>query len=281
MTGKRILSLLLAIVIFVSMVGCSKQDSDPSGTTQSTQGQTENTDPLVPSTPNNDGKVIVGDKAIWEKPFNPIATGTILLDKNWSSYVSIGEIKVLSNRMTDVSLISNYYYDENSSASNLRTLYYLPTLRYALQTDNFITDISTYLFMDLTCTTLKGNGTQHNAIIESVKIIGTPNYYGDGIAVLRENSKNAYDQQIGIGSAYDHVVEQLGEPKATHTESVDNGTCFTTCVYVSESVEMTLSFAHENSQNPNDGVLISIEWTPTTVREELHMQDGIERFENY
>jgi hypothetical protein len=288
MTKKRLIAILLVLVFCFS--GC---DNRPAVSTPSTDNNT--TEPTVTTPSGESGNedqigsndefiydVVRGEKDVWEKDKIELKSNSVSVNDEWYRYITVGENKIPATQLPDVSLLPNYYYGPNSSASDLEMVRYIPTLRYLQTTKEVKIANFASITLDATITTLVRDMVDHmerSSIFEEIEMRAKIHPYEGGIETLVENA--IYDDgYFGLGSSHKTVIELLGEPTDFRDET-DRDQTIRTSVYMSKHVELVVTYILCGGDNIDDAVVMEISWIPITACNYLHSQKDLPDFINY
>lgn len=204
---------------------------------------------------------------IWEKEKDTVTFDTLVLDANWHKGITVGGTFVSSLGFTDVSETPNYYWADDESYGEFEAGYYVPKTAHSVKTD--MVPLHDFFFGQMEILTTTYNN--HNLFIEGVRFVGVANTYeGDGLDFVRQASEHSGDK-FGIGSTYEDVIKLIGEPDNKWTEQADTNLMASTCVFIEDNAELMLVFAHMDTEDDAKAVLTSVIWTPTKLKEALHI----------
>ena len=300
---KTLLCLFLVLCTFFTFVGCDAakplEDFSTEGSIieeppikQESSSETEfseaDTNPqqgeLSPSSIALDhvdsAKIIKSETEIWDKTKETLTNKSVKITSNWKEQIFVGNGDtynyISAINPTDISVVPNFFYDDPNHFIPLSDMEFDNKVNQALFSDEVRNeDDQTYQMMVGT-TSYKGD-----IIVEELSFIATANYAEkDAFAKFIESAPQ-WDDAVGIGNTFAHTKSILGEP-VTKIGEISNGEqTNVTYIYQDPTVILMLSFVRDQEDEEGDGVLTSIIWTPSLVKEILHTQEDIETFGNY
>lgn len=266
------LKSLLFITCFTTIfcfVGCGKKDeevaSDPA-----------NLDRNVTISSKEDSYSVLDpefafEEFLWEKEKEEFQVNSLKLTAEWDKSIMVGDTAISSTSPTDISLLPNYFYGDNSDHTNLENAYHDSYYAIAAQTGRIkIGNQSSFNFQ------VESTSYGDNLIVESIQLTGITNILEDAGAELKSMS-SYINGTFGIGSTYSYVIGINGEPTGIVTDKSGDFN-ITTVVYSGENAEMTLLFSWAKDGDVNNAVLTSIYWKPSVVCSLLHNQENISEF---
>lgn len=272
--------LLIFVAIFaICLCGCNsdKTDNTIPSTPDTTNPTTPTDSPYQETLPNDfdDNKTSIEiDKYLWEKEYSDFKLSSLTIDKNWDNEISFGETKMLTRDKNDISFLPNYFYTADQQHIDLETAYHVSHYGIKISTSNVkLSDFASAQGL-VTCTTFG-----QNVIIENICVIANVNPYEGGFEILKNTANTYGENRVGIGNTYSDVNKLLGNALSETSEQMDDITMYT-CVYASEHSQVMFSFMSISDDREN-AVMTSIEWTPIKIRAQLHTQDNIEYFDGY
>lgn len=272
MTIKKIVLVLLAISLAFCFVGCAKDDKNPTNPEETPTESTQDNSPSLPFVDEDDAVIVVGEQELWEAEKKEIGVDTIKLDAKWNENISIGDAVVSAKSFTDFSVIPNYYYGKGDSYATLEAAYHTAGEVISLRTNAI--DVDEYVSVDLNIDGKAWSEEDRNYVaVEGIRLIATANIYEGGLETLKDLATYVPGDSFGVGSTYSHINNIIGEPTNSFSDRAADGTNLTTCVYISDDVEMILSYCWFEKDGIESAVLTSIDWMPTTVRDALSAQN--------
>ena len=212
-------------------------------------------------------------KMIWDKQPSKMGANILELTSNWNQNISFGGATISSTKPTDLSVLPNYFFDENNSYADIETAYYVPHVGYRLEKlTQMGSDITGVCEIDLTTSNSSLN-------IEKIAYTLMINPYTGGYATLR-NSVSYDEGKFGFGSTYKDVMAILGEPESKLEHSQGDYELIL-AGYMSDNAYMQIEFSRMSDEPESDAVVTMIIWTASTVYDELRAQDNIETFIGY
>ena len=268
---KKYLILLLCFVICLSMCACNKNDKTPDVTQPSTN--TNPTDTSNPDDVQTDTDIVLKDvefdKYLWEKDLNPVGFETIKLDKNWGKSIVVGTTTISATTITEIANVDNYFYTDRGLCGDLEASYLTPKTGVVVSSPFVAIDDDACFYGQVVLLSTTYN---QNSIVENVQFVGVPNVFvNNGMSHVVENAAYKTDDAFGIGSTYEYVNKIVGDCTNKFDTVMEDGITTTTYIYIGENVEMTLVFTRMSNDAENSGVLTTITWTPTAIKEALHM----------
>jgi len=221
--------------------------------------------------------VAVDEKNIWEKEFSSVEMKDIVIGEDWPERIMIRDAEVSSKQAADISILENFFFENENISEDLQTVYRVPTLGHFTSSPRVYLTRFTSMRLDVTTTTLN----EYAVIEEILCTVATNPHEEGGLKTLSETAPYATDKNFGLGSTYEQVMSVIGEPNDVFTDSVGDGLNSTTCVYVSETAEMILTFMWFEEDGQDTAALMTINWLPMQIREMLHTQEGIQDFVRY
>lgn len=269
---KKYLILLLCFILCLSLCACSKNDKTPDQTQPSVDSnQTEATDPNM-NTPTDESAVLKDvefDKYLWEKELKTVEFDTIKLNNNWSENIVVGTTTISATTLTEIANVDNYFYNDRGLCGDLEASYLTPKIGVSASSPFAAMDEDACFYGQVI---LMSTTYNQNSIVENVQFVGIPNVFvNNGMSHITENAAYQSDDAFGIGNTYEYVSKIIGDCNSKFDTVMEDGVATTTYVYISQNVEMTLVFTRMADDAENDGVLTTITWTPTAIKEALHM----------
>ena len=271
MAIKKIITTIISFILIATLVGCDNKEQNETNNSI-TDNNIGINDVIISSKNPSQGDAIGVTEWLWEKEKEELNISSLKIGANWFDEITIGETKISSTTMTDVSLLPNYFFSEKDDPSKIEIAYYDPHYAIAINTAKIRLGNNSSFSMRIASTTY-----EHNLMIESVQIAGVTNICEDNGTELKGLVDNNGSKRFGFGNTYAHVFNLIGKPDNTITDSSGDFN-LTTAFYNHKNASMTLTFSYAKDGKIEDGALTSIYWKPLEVCSILHNQDNIHSF---
>ena len=284
---KKRLWVIPIMLLVICLVGCNNTPS-PTVPDEPNVEVTTPDDATNPSngdvmTPVEDIKhqVVMDGKFVWDKDYKKLSPTDIKFDKNWDSYITVGNTKIVTDALTDMSVLDNYFYDGVlTNADNMQMAYELnwrdfyakaeTVAENPLANGEVMINASTY-----PSDTIVLDKYNRNLIITSVRYNSYAAEFEEilnALKAVKVSDNNAW----GVGSTYEDVVALIGQPSVEYSEDVFEHSIITTATYETDKCNLSITYFTETPDNK--GFVIGFVWTPIQLNNYIVQQDGYADF---
>ena len=283
---KKILifPIISAMLFTICLSGCDKtpEPTVPNDTSVESTNPSDTTPSTDIDEPIADTSIAAGSQFVWDKEYQTLNAKDIQVDKNWSSYITIGGNKIMSNQMTDASVLNNYFYDENklSVIDDMKMAYELDWRDFYVKTETIAPNELANGELVVTASSHPSEAKfldtyKHNLIAHTIQYNGYAAELEEIVNALKEIKVDG-EGVWGIGSTYEDVMSIMGEPTNEYSEDAFEHSMFTTVIYANEQCTLSITFFTDTVASK--GFVIGMTWGADSVINELYTQEGYADF---